>query len=492
MATIINLFSFLKRHFIPLLIMAGISFPFIAFVIKVWEADFPEAGIFADVFSRTLWQSLLSLILSWVIAVPAGLGLLFYFKRPFYFFLEWIFLLPFLLPFIVIIGGVMNSLEGFTRFPFGLFPVVLCHSLIYGPAMAVLLARLIMSKCSGFCDWAEVHGIPKIQLIKTLLWFVLRKDIQLISLAVFCFCFTSFSIPLLVGGGKWKTMEVFIYEYLKIPDLQPQALGLILFEILFIFALSFFISKPMASLKNLKSIPYLKFKPAVFLGCLPCLFIFSGLMAGFFHLGEIVQLEVFFPALGATLGLSLGVGFGVLLFLMLVGFYPFTGYLDRFLIGYIAPSVVLTGFSLLIFLGGLVYVSWIFGLVILFFPALYRWAGEAFLKSLKNQILTAQTLGAGSWMIFRKITLPQCFHGFCLLSGVAGFWASGDFALTLMTSQGESNLAILAQQLLGQYRIEQGLAVILFLLIAGSLCFLFFSSMPFAFNYFLKKAQRNK
>lgn len=474
-----NIFSFFQKHFIPSFIILCVSFPLIAFCIKVWSISLPEYSKLFQIFSLTIFQSFLSLLLSWAIALLAVQGLLSYFKHPWYFALEWIYLLPFLLPFIATIGGVMNILESFTRFPFGLMPIVLCHGIVYGGAIAVLLSRLMMSKCASLCDWAFVHGIPHRKLFMAILRFSLKRDIQLISLAIFCFCFTSFSIPLVVGGPKWKTVEVFIYEYLKNPNEWPLALGLLLFEILFVFVLSFLIYQPASPLKNLKPISYLSFKPGIIFGILPCFIIFAGLMEGLFYIPEVLKLHSILSSILATSFLSINVGIGIILFFILISLCPSVKYLEKFLIGYAAPSVVLTGFAFLIFFDGQVYFSWISGLIILFLPGLYRCAAEPLLKSLQNQINTAQTLGASLWSIFQKVIWPQCSHQFFLLAGMAGFWACGDFAFTMMTSQGESNLAILAQQLLGQYRIEQGLAVIWLILFFGSLCFSFFGALTF-------------
>ena len=126
-----------------------------------------------------------------------------------------------------------------------------------------------------------------------------------------------------------------------------------------------------------------------------------------------------------------------------------------------------------------VYFSWILGLAILFFPALYRWAVESSLQGVENQIQTGACLGAGQGLIFKKIVWPQCKYSFFFLGGVAGFWAAGDFAFTMITSQGESHLALAASQLLKRYRIEQGLALIWVMLFFGFLFFIFFSFIPF-------------
>ncbi len=416
--------------------------------------------------------------MSWILAVPASLGLIAFYKRPVYSFLEWAYLLPIFLPPLVIAGSMLNILEHITNNPFGLIPIVLGHSFTYAGGMAVILARLLMSKTASYCEWAVVHGISPLRMIRALLRFVLKRDIQLMSLTVFCFCLTSFSLPILLGGNVGKTLEVVIYDYLKNPYEWPMALGLLSIEILFIFILSFFIFKPFSSLKKLQALPYIHLKKNVIFGLFPILFIFTGFLEGLYYIPEVLKLTGLIEAVLSTFFLSLSVGIGIVACFILISFCSSVSYLKKFLIGYAVPSIVLTGFSFLIFTNDQVYISWICGLIILFLPSLYRWAGESFLYSLENQIQTAQTLGADMKHIFKKIIWPQCASPFFLLGGVASFWASGDFAYTMITSQGATNLAIITQQLLERYRIEQGLALIWILLFIGSLCFLFFRKIP--------------
>ena len=197
-------------------------------------------------------------------------------------------------------------------------------------------------------------------------------------------------------------------------------------------------------------------------------------MEGLYYIPKVLKLPGLIEAVLTTFFLSLCVGMGIIFCFILISFCTSVSYLKKFLIGYAVPSIVLTGFSFLIFANDQVYLAWICGLIILFLPSLYRWAGESFLYSLENQVQTAQTLGADMKHIFKKIIWPQCAPSFFLLGGIASFWASGDFAYTMITSQGNTNLAIIAQQLLERYRTEQGLALIWILLFIGSLSFFFF------------------
>ncbi|MDE0151542.1 MAG: ABC transporter permease subunit [Bdellovibrionales bacterium] len=473
--------SFIKiiqKHFLPVALILSVSFPFIVFLLKVKEFALPEYSKIISCFSFTFFQAFLSVVISWFFALPASLGLTAFYKRPFYSFLEWAYLLPLFLPPLVIAGSIINIFEYISINPFGLTPIVLGHAITYAGGMAVILARLLMSKTASYCEWAVVHGLPLWKLLTVLLRFVLKRDVQLISLTVFCFCLTSFSLPLLLGGDSGKTLEVVIYDYLKNPNEWPIALGLLSIEILCIFILSFFIFKPISYLKKLRPLPYTHIKKNVLFGLLPICFIIIGFVEGLYYIPEVLKLTGFMTAVLATLFLSLSVGAGIIFCFILISFYSSISYLKKFLIGYAIPSIVLTGFSFLIFMNDQVYMAWICGLIILFLPSLYRWAGESFLYSLENQIQTAQTLGADKTHIFKKIIWPQCAPSFFLLGGIAGFWASGDFAYTMITSQGNTNLAITAQQLLERYRTEQGLALIWILLFIGSLCFLFFRKIP--------------
>ena len=97
-------------------------------------------------FSFTFFQAFLSVTISWAIALPASLGLIAFYKRPIYSFLEWAYLLPIFLPPLVIAGSIINTFEYVSINPFGLTPIVLGHAITYAGGMAVILARLLMSQ----------------------------------------------------------------------------------------------------------------------------------------------------------------------------------------------------------------------------------------------------------------------------------------------------------------------------------------------------------
>ena len=251
--------------------------------------------------------------------------------------------MPLFLPPLVMGGGLMNILDGKE----GLFPLVLGHGLTYFGGMAVLLARLFLSKTSSYCEWAKLYPIPRWKLISVLLRFVLKRDVQLISLTVFCFCLTSFSLPLLLGGEQ--VLEVVIYEYLKNQSHWPLALGLLSFEILFIFILSLFVFKFPAFTKKNTSNLYLSFKKMVILGLLPCFILFISLLEGVYYIPSVLKIEGILDLILSTFMLSIFVG-GLLVLLFILSSFCNFSFFKKFLIGYGTPNIVLTGFCFLIFL----------------------------------------------------------------------------------------------------------------------------------------------
>ena len=170
-------------------------------------------------------------------ALGASLGLIYFYRKPYYFFLEWMYWLPIFLPSIVISGSIINILETVGINPFGLLSIVTAHTLIYSGGLSVIITRLTLSKASSYFEWAQVHGISSLKFLRVLVFGVLRKDIQLALLTVFGFCVTSFSVPVLLGDFQNQTLEVAIYRYLKDSN-WPFALGLLLIEILILFILS--------------------------------------------------------------------------------------------------------------------------------------------------------------------------------------------------------------------------------------------------------------
>jgi len=94
--------------------------------------------------------------------------------------------------------------------------------------------KLKLSRSLGLSPW---------QRFKLVEWPALRSTIPGLSATIFLLCFTSFAIVLTLGGSpRYNTLEVAIYEAVKLDFDIPHALDLALLQLMVCAALVFFAS----------------------------------------------------------------------------------------------------------------------------------------------------------------------------------------------------------------------------------------------------------
>ncbi len=495
--------KFFRVYFLSFLLIFLILCPVLVFFFKVSFLQWPDHREWLSVLFWTFIQAFFSSVFSILFGIPGALGLCVLPKSRLWIY-EGIYILPAMLPPLVAVLSWVNFVEFFTRFPFGFFSIGGIHVLINMGLVSVFLSRM-MSFQSGLSQWAMVYNISWWSLLKKILFYELRKDLLLIFLLVFSFCFTSFSVPLLVGGSSGQTLEVLIAEKLKDPDLWPQAVSLFGVETLFIFflfyILYFYFSQGSLSQKifsNQKkfyfSMPTSYSISFLIIGFVPCLVLLIGLLRGFslsaWQELKSIQSVTFFAWL-QTLFLGVGVGGVVLVLLSWCAFCFQSIFLRRFLVAYTTGSVAFMGFCFLLIewdhpLG--VWFKWSVGLGLLFFPALYRLMGESLLNRLEVQVRLAHLMGASFWEQFIRIIWPQCVPTFFLLAGVAAFWATGDFAYSAITAGSQQNLALLIQDVFSMYRLELASILTLILLASGILNFVFFQFLGWMLNRMIQSS----
>ena len=398
---------------------------------------------------------------------------------------ELLCLLPAFLPPLVTVLAYINVSEWFFRFPFSWSAVLSVHVLMNIGLSAVFISRLWSHHTGDLSAYAFLHGATKWLFLKKLLFFELRKDMILLFLLVFSFCWTSFSVPLLVGGVSGQTIEVFIAEKLKVPEAWPEAMAL--FALQTVFLLTFFLflygkERPKITQEEEQKLYLLPCWPWVIFPLFSPFLILSGLVAPLMRTFTnrvwadiwLIKVDIISAYLQSLL-VGLGVGLATFAGLSIVAYCLRDLFLRHFLLAYTSASTAFMGFAFLL-LGtdslGAVWLKWVFGLSLLFLPALYRLRGEQVLARLKEQDQVAQLMGASPKMIFRKIIHPQCQKAFWFLSGVASFWAIGDFAYSSIVAGDQSHLALLIQELLASYRLELATLLIWLLICTGTFCFL--------------------
>ena len=482
---------------LSVLLIAGVLFPFFIFLFKARALHAPLDGEWVGVLFSTLLQAGLSAGISILLGVWGALGLCAFARvSPNLRAMELFCLLPALLPPLVCVLSWVNTGEWFFRIPFSFYTVLCAHVLMNTGLVAVFFFRLFGSSAvRELSDWAFLHGAGRFLFLKSLLFFELKKDLALIFLLVFSFCFVSFSVPLLVGGGSGQTLEVFIAETLKNPAEWPYALFLFVIETVFLFlffSLLYGISakSPAPDLefgKRLRSVsPLLSLKSALPVVLFPSLLLCLGFAAFLFSYSAWQEVflikESVFTAWAGTLLTGLSTGCVSLFLLSLVAFCARSVFLRQFLVAYTGASAAFMGFAFLVMGGDSsleVLLKWSWGLGLLFLPALYRLMGESVLSRLKEQVALADLMGAGRWMSFARVIWPQCMGAFLFLSGVAAFWACGDFAYSSIVAGDQWTLALLAQDLFASYRFEQAGLITGLLIFTGAGCFLLFAGGAF-------------
>lgn len=92
--------------------------------------------------------------------------------------------------------------------------VILGH-LYYNLPLAYLAMRTALQSLSRHTEEsAQTLGATPWQLLTTVWWPQLRSSVAGIAAVIFIYCWTSFALPLQLGGSHAKTLEVWLYEQL--------------------------------------------------------------------------------------------------------------------------------------------------------------------------------------------------------------------------------------------------------------------------------------
>ncbi|PIS12161.1 MAG: hypothetical protein COT73_00080 [Bdellovibrio sp. CG10_big_fil_rev_8_21_14_0_10_47_8] len=405
--------------------------------------------------------------------------------------LSWIFptfqflvILPSFMPPLVVLLTLFAVID---PFPIGMVGVIFAHTVMNAGMVALMLRSVMKTKLLSLMELSFVEGASSWQFLRSSVGWI-RRDLFSIFFFVFTLCFCSFSVPLTLGGGRSTTLEILIYEKLRISGDWGQALSLSLLQLLIVFIFSLV---PLKATRKIfgrgEMLPmfqgWFSMTAVVFAA-------FGGIGAfcwysldGWSHVFEVRGL---WPQVLETIPASLALGFGVgfcLIFLLL--FSSFVGHqplLRKMMMGIVSPSTSLVGFSLLFMFendGVWGQAKWTLGFSYLILTTLYRWGWDQELTGLQDQVVVAETLGASRWRIFRDILLPQLIRPGALMAGVGCVWAMGDFSLGKILLSQDVTLAMLVETLMSSYRIEAAMALMGLVLLMGFFGFLAFWGMGY-------------
>ena len=209
-------------------IIFALLFPYFLFLFQAfsWSIDFD----FIAVVGMSFFQAGLSALLSVSLALLGSLGLLAFAYKKYYFVLEALLLIPAFMPALILALSLVALFEQVGLFPFGLAQLIFAQVLTWTGIISVALTRSLLHQAPLLSEWAYLHQLKASVFFKVLIRTVLKKDIQTLFVLVFVSLFTGLSLPLLLGGSSFYSLEFFIYEKLKEPHLWSQALPLILLQ----------------------------------------------------------------------------------------------------------------------------------------------------------------------------------------------------------------------------------------------------------------------
>ncbi|MCB0357543.1 MAG: hypothetical protein KDD40_11070, partial [Bdellovibrionales bacterium] len=393
----------------------------------------------------------------------------------------WLALLPNFLPVILVLLSTMSFFYWFGLSFQGLWAIVFVHALINMGLVAHNLYRSINHKALASLELVYVEGAS----LRQWLWPViklLKDDILASFIFVFFICFASFSVPLILGNGLSTTLEVFIYEQIKIYKDWSTVSSLLIIELLALFILSTLGWKQdYKAIKEIRETKLWNFNHYKFFLFLPLTIVLSGWMVESLRgWNELYRLADYhseiLSSIPWTIFISLGVALLITGFLLLIAWvYPLK-YLGKFLFGVGAPSTVLIGYSLVSWEFSNAYFSSalliILALTLIFLPPLYRLYIATDFNDLHELVFMAESLGASRKLIYSKIIIPILFPKIISCAQLAALWACGEFALSSIIADNSFSLALIIKDLLQGYHLA--LAAILMWVILFIGCAIYF------------------
>ena len=473
------------RRYLKLSIILFLLGPYFLLLYHFGDMSFPSYEEFIWVFRNTLSQSIVSAFLSLVLGLFSSLGLI-YLRQRFPSWGSWVeplAVIPTTLPVLFIILSILNLIP---NFPLGLTGVVLVHSVMNVGLVAVIVVRLLKERAGGMAEMAWLEGASTWFFLSRGLRGYIGRDLFLVFFFVFSLCFSSFAVPLIVGGETGVTLEVLMYEKIRIYGDWSTAIGLALFQAFFVFLVSFGANPSKAQNYALRrNLSVLQHKWSWGIPYLISFLVILGFFPGFFQgWGQVLQQEVIQQAaikgfLG-SLVVGFGTGFSLLALFFAIALVCPSRLLETFLRGFVVPSSVLTGFALLLINIGpaeslsIHFIKIVSGLTLILLPILYRLRWQSVISQIRGQVQVARTLGASWLMILNDLIIPQTSRSAGFLAGFGAFWASGDFALSNIIADGDYTLALVVKSLISHYRLDMAVFLGWILLFLGLVLFLFF------------------
>lgn len=374
-------------------------------------------------------------------------------------------LVPQVLP---VLFSILIVLSLISPFPMGSIGVITTFTFINSGLAGFILFHAVKKNLGKLGFISDVYGIPQFKFLYKILVPNLKEDIKQCFLTIFLFCFTSISVPLVVGGGRGTNLEVLIYEKIFIDQNWSVAWILNLLQTLLVVSLSYLIVRTKdqyqqdyyetSRLKSKFSLSILVIYLLVYIG--------GYLRSVYFSLDEFEFLTSYKTELIAAFFNSLNLYFltGFLfVILFLIWIFYFVKTLQHVWIRHLfSVSTILVGFSLyLLFPAAAIYdyIKIPLGFSFLIFVILFRSFYMNSLENLKSQLIVTHVYGMSFKDILFYIIWPQTKKELTICFSILFIWQISDFAILKSLGTQVQTLGLMAEGFMSSYRLRAAILI---------------------------------
>lgn len=384
-------------------------------------------------------------------------------------------LLPQILP---VFFSALIVFSVFNPFPLGFWGIVILFVTINLGLASVLIHQAATQAVGPFAVVSQVFALGRLMFLRKVWWPLMRGHLLSTFMMIFVFCFCSFSVPIIAGGGRSTNFEMLIYEKIFIESNWSLAATLCLLQVLLVTALSVaLIREPPEIYRELKVGSYIQAKPLLVVA-----FVYLALYWGVYIKGVIESLTQFslllqfreqivdaflfsFKALVVFTLLN-----AALLYTWLYD-YVRNGQSWHKLIHFVSTSTLVMGFSFYLIFAlrpAFDLTKLVLAASILFFITLLKVFLQKPVESLRRQIQVAQIFGLKPMTIVIEIVIRQLRPQFLLWLFVISLWFLSDYAVSKAVGLQTVSLGTLSESFLTSYRMQFAFAMTFFIFILNS------------------------
>jgi thiamine transport system permease protein len=418
-------------------------------------------------FEELLWalknsfiQSFFAAVLSIIFGLFGALGIRGA-HLPYQRALKFLALVPAFLPSLF---SVMIAFSLVNPFPMGTLGVIVVFILIYaGFAASILSEEMEQIGKLGFV--AETYNFSKLRFFTRVLIPFLSPSLFFIFLTIFISVMTSFTVPLLIGGGRGTNLEVLIFEKIFVEQNWSIAIGLALIQVILIFLLSMLLRKNSvhATTVELKSSRLLSSKFGLSLLIIYLVGYFLSYLKLAWNAVDIYYFQEIFNEQLLNAGLQSIIFFmlaWVVFFLLLATTlsiqYHFANL--NFLNFFINPSSVLVGFSFYLLFPhnslGFDFLKLTLVLSIVVFVGYFKSLFQGQMQTFASQINVARSFNISYYVFLFHIFLPQIKKKYHYATSLLFVYCISEFGLIKASGSEIKTLGTEMASYLSSYRVE--------------------------------------